>query len=313
MSSILIIGAGEFGVPIIQSLSQLSSTLPPSSRPTLTVLLRPSTLASPSPAKASELSSFRTLGVSFLATDISTATATELAAHFKEYDTIIGCTGFSGGPGTQLKLAQAVLQAGVKHYYPWQFGVDYDIIGPDAAGGLFREQCEVRRLLRGQETTKWTIVSTGMFTSFLFEPLFGVVDHADRSAGKEVTVRALGSWENKVTVTTPDDIGSVVAHLVLRERKTGVVFTAGDTVSYQQLADLIEQRVGQGQVQKEVWTLQHLRNQLGQDPENTLKKYRVVFAEGRGVSWEEGAAFKEFGLKTTDVQSFLTSHENLIR
>lgn len=28
-----------------------------------------------------------------------------------------------------------------KAYYPWQSGADYDIIGPDAARGLFREQC----------------------------------------------------------------------------------------------------------------------------------------------------------------------------
>ncbi|KAL8718390.1 MAG: hypothetical protein Q9225_004465 [Loekoesia sp. 1 TL-2023] len=313
MSSILILGAGELGLPIIHSLSRLSSTLPLPFRPTLTVLLRPSTISSPSPSKSNELTSLCALGTTFLAADISTSTVTELASHFKNYDIIISCTGFSGGAGTQLKLAQAVLEAGVKHYYPWQFGVDYDIIGPDAAGGLFREQCEVRQLLRAQEATKWTIVSTGMFTSFLFEAFFGVVDRADGVAGKEIVVRALGSWENKVTVTTPEDIGRVVAELVLRDEKTGVVFTAGDTVSYQQVADLVEQKIGNKKVQRELWDLEYLRSELGQDPENAIKKYRVVFAEGKGVSWEKEVTVNQLrSIQTVDVKSFLASRHSII-
>ncbi|KAL8834996.1 MAG: hypothetical protein Q9170_003486 [Blastenia crenularia] len=313
MPSILILGAGELGLPIIHSLSRLSSTLPPIHQPTLTVLLRPSTISSPSPSKSKELAFLRALGVNFVSTDISTSAASELASYFKNYEIVISCTGFSGGAGTQLKLAHAVLQAGVKHYYPWQFGVDYDIIGPDAAGGLFREQCEVRQLLRAQETMKWTIVSTGMFTSFLFEPFFGVVDKADEGTGKEMVVRALGSWGNQVTVTTPEDIGRVVAELVLRNKRTGVVFTAGDTISYQQVADLVEQKVGAENVQRESWDLQHLRSELARDPENAIKKYRVVFAEGKGVSWKREMAVNELqSIQTTDVKRFLASKENLI-
>lgn len=59
---------------------------------------------------------------------------------------------------------------------------------------LVTEQLDVRDLLRSQSRTQWVIVSTGMFTSFLFEPAFGVVDLAHD------TVRALGAWENAVTV-----------------------------------------------------------------------------------------------------------------
>ncbi|KAL8651381.1 MAG: hypothetical protein Q9210_003284 [Variospora velana] len=310
--SILVLGAGELGLPILHSLANLSSTISPSLRPTLTVLLRPSTMESPFASKALELSSLRALGITFLAADISASTATELASHFKNYDTVISCTGFSGGPGTQLKLAQAALEAEVKHYYPWQFGVDYDIIGPDAAGGLFREQCEVRQLLRAQQKTKWTVVSTGMFTSFLFEPFFGVVDAtAAEGKGKKVIVRALGGWENRVTVTTPEDIGKIVAALVLRDQKTGVVFTAGETISYEQLADLVERHVGEEMVQREVWDLEYLRGELGKDPEDAIKKYRVVFAEGKGVSWKQASAANvQLGIETTDVERFLSSRKD---
>ena len=88
---------------------------------------------------------------------------------------------------------------------PWQFGVDYDVLGKGSAQDLFNEQLEVRELLRAQRATEWIIISTGMFTSFLFEPAFGVVDLANN------TVNALGSWDTQVTVTTPEDIGMLTA------------------------------------------------------------------------------------------------------
>lgn len=309
MSLILVLGAGELGLPILHALSALASSFPPSSRPTIDVLLRPSTISSPSSSKSTPLSALHKLGIRFLGADIATSTAADLAALIqnKRYDTVISCTGFSSGPGTQLKIADAVLDAGtVHHYYPWQFGVDYDIIGPDAARGLFREQCEVRQRLRRQEKVKWTIVSTGMFTSFLFEPSFGAVEGLGGNREGGVMVRALGAWDNEVTVTTPRDIGTVVAKLVLEDRREGVVYTAGDTVSYEQLAGLVEEKVGRGKVRREVWGLDFLRSELEKEPDDAIRKYRVVFAEGRGVSWEKGSAVNvELGVETTDVKGFL--------
>ncbi|KAL8911745.1 MAG: hypothetical protein Q9171_003137 [Xanthocarpia ochracea] len=309
MSQILVLGSGELGLPILHSLASLASASPPSSRPTITLLIRPSTLTSPSPSKSKELTSLLDLGIKFLAADIATSTATQLAAHFKPYDIIVSCTGFAGGAGTQLKLAHAVFEAGVAHYYPWQFGVDYDVIGPEVANGLFREQCEVRRLLRAQDKTKWTIVSTGMFTSFLFEAFFGVVEGLENAgAGGEVVVRALGNWENEVTVTSPEDIGTVVSKLVLEDKRIGVVFTVGDTVSYGRLADLVEGKFGKEKVRREVWSLDFLRAELDKEPENQIKKYRCLFAVGKGVSWDEASTVnKELNIKTTDVQGFLSS------
>ncbi|KAI4227279.1 MAG: hypothetical protein L6R36_002548 [Xanthoria steineri] len=309
MSRVLVLGAGELGLPILCSLSHLGSNSSPASRPAITLLVRPSTLSSPSPSKTQELAHLRDLGVSFLAADIAASdNATELASHFQRFDIIISCTGFAGGPGIQLKLARAVCAVGVAHYYPWQFGVDYDVIGPEAANGIFREQCEVRRLLRGQDKTKWTIVSTGMFTSFLFEAFFGVVEGLETAGSDgEAVVRALGSWGNQVTVTTPEDIGRVVSKLVLEDQRAGVVFIAGDTVSYGRLADLVETQIGR-KVRREVWSLDFLRAELETDPENQIKKYRYLFAEGKGVSWDWASTVnEELNIKTTNVQGFLSS------
>ena len=77
------------------------------------------------------------------------------------------CVGFAAGPGTQRKLAHAALDSGVKRYFPWQFGVDYDAIGRGGPQDLFDEQLDVRELWRGQDRTEWVIVSTGMFNSFI--------------------------------------------------------------------------------------------------------------------------------------------------
>ena len=90
-----------------------------------------------------------------------------------------------------MKIAQAALEGGVRRYFPWQFGVDYDVLGRGSAQDLFDEQLDVRDLLRGQSSTEWVIVSTGMFTNFLFEPSFGVVVF-DGEKGEGTIVRGLG-------------------------------------------------------------------------------------------------------------------------
>lgn len=123
---------------------------------------------------------------------------------------------------------------------------------------VFDEQLDVRGMLRSSSQTdtnlQWTIISTGMFTSFLFEPSFGVVDLENAS------ICALGSWENRVTLTTPADIGRITAEIVLGLNSSSsagttissdpssspspdsgkVLFIGGDTISYAELASLVE-------------------------------------------------------------------------
>ena len=230
-TSILVLGAGELGMAVLRRLAKRAAR---SSETTITVLLRSSSIHSAAPDKQLDIAELRSLGVNFLPGDLADSTS-DLAALFKDFHTVISCTGFVTGRGFQLKLARAVLDAGVKRYFPWQFGVDYDVIGRGSAQDLFDEQLDVRDLLRSQESTEWVIVSTGMFTSFLFEPAFGVVDLARN------TVHALGSWDTAVTVTTPEDIGTLTAEICFAEpRLDGVVYTAGDTITYARLADIVD-------------------------------------------------------------------------
>jgi hypothetical protein len=71
-------------------------------------------------------------------------TADIRATYFRRFRTVVNCTGFVAGPGTQLRITRAVLAAGVNRYFPWQFGVDYDIVGRGSGQPVFDEQHGVR-------------------------------------------------------------------------------------------------------------------------------------------------------------------------
>jgi NmrA-like family len=100
--------------------------------------------------------------VAYVASPLAAATkgACVRSALFKDLHTVIGCTGFVAGRSIQLELARAALDSGVRRYFPWQFGVDYDAIGRGSAQDLFDVQLDVRDLLRSQDRLEWVIVST---------------------------------------------------------------------------------------------------------------------------------------------------------
>ncbi len=199
-----------------------------------------------------------------------------------------------------------MLAAGVSRYFPWQFGVDYDIVGRGSGQPVFDEQHEVRELLRAQRATEWVIVSTGMFTSFLFEPAFDVVN-LDRQ-----TIHGLGSWNTKVTVTTPEDVGKLTTEILLAEPRVvdEVVYVAGDTISYGQLAEVVERVTGR-KFEKTEWTLDKLRADLAAAPSDVMARYRAAFALGDGMWWDKSRTFNERkGLKVTDVEEYLRARVN---
>lgn len=294
---ILILGAGELGLAILEALSEH----PLRPQASLSVLLRQSSLDTALPSKKKSIQHLKALGCSFEAADVAAAPASELVPIFQKYDTIVSCNGMYLPSGTQKKIGQAVLEAGVKRYFPWQFGMDYDIIGEGSSQNLFDEQLEVRKLLRNQEATQWTIVSVGVFMSFLFEP-FKIVDIENK------TVRALGSCDTRITSTTPEDIGRVTAELILDPKETrdesSVVFVAGDTVSYGQLADLVDERFGE-KFERELLDLETLKKQV-EEGSDGLAKYRDTFAQGRGVAWDnEKTVNHQRGMEMTDVRKYL--------
>lgn len=288
----LLLGTGELGIAVLDALSPRTAE----ASIQLDVMVRPGNQASADTVSKRKATSVQG--------DINTMSEADLATLFSRYDTVVSCIGFAAGPGTQLKLARAALASEVRRYFPWQFGVDYDVLGRGSPQPLFDEQLDVRALLRAQNRTRWVIISVGMFTSFLFEPSFGVVDL------KQGIVRALGSWDNAVTVTTAQDIGRLTADIILTtpEFADEVVHVAGDTITYGDLADVVERALGRATT-REVWDTPGLMDALSTDPSDTLKRYRAVFALGRGMSWNKDDTFNaQRGLAVTDTTTWLTEH-----
>ncbi|PSN73383.1 NAD(P)-binding protein [Corynespora cassiicola Philippines] len=307
--NILLLGAGELGTAFLTQLSSLSAT-----RITLGVRF---------PDKYSHLSS---QNVTLKPLDLG-APSSELSEAFSHYDIIISATGFGQSPSTVLKLAEEILTAGKLRkarierdgktstsdrlwFFPWQWGVDYDVIG-DADGlmPLFGAQRSVRELLRSKAAdhgVKWTVVSTGIFMSFLFEPFWGVVDRSREAGDGEIKVTALGDWEHGVSVTDVKDIARVLARIIQDEpadANDGVVYVAGDTVKYRELAEIVERASGM-QVHREVWTKEVLKRELEADPDDGIKRYRVVFA-GDGVSWPRNRTMNaRLGINVVGVEEY---------
>ena len=283
--SILVLGAGELGLPVLRNLARVAKRSPGN---TISVLLRDSTINTQAPEKKLEIDELRSLGIQLVAADLVNDSIDQLATVFAAFDTVIGCAGMVAGRETPMKLATAALKSGVKRYFPWQFGVDFEVIGRGSPQDLFDAQLDVRELLRAQDKNEWVIISTGMFTSFLFEPIFEVVDFENS------TVNALGSLETSVTLTTPEDIGKLTAEIVFYQPRfrNEIVYLSGDTVTYGQVASLLERVLGRP-FKRNVWTVPYLMQELEKDPTHHIKKYRAVFAQGRGVSWPKAGTFNE--------------------
>ncbi|ELF6204850.1 TPA: aromatic alcohol reductase [Pseudomonas putida] len=295
---LLVLGAGQLGMAVLRSLAPRAAARHQS----VTVVVSPSTLSSATPADIQSIDVLQKLGVDVIGFDLAGDSAS-LQKLFARYRTVINCTGFVAGPGTQLKVTHAALSAKVERYFPWQFGVNYDVVGQGSGQPVFDEQYEVRQLLRAQQQTEWVIVSTGMFTSFLFEPAFNVVNLAAR------TIHGLGTWDTKVTVTTPEDIGRLTTEILLTEPRIAneVVFVAGDTISYGELAEVIERVTGQA-FEKTLLTLDKLRTDLAQAPNDVMTRYRAAFALGDGMWWGKADTFNaRHGIVTVDVERYLPS------
>lgn len=295
--SILVIGAGELGMPVLRNVARRA----PEEGANVSVMLRESAIRSENSDKQRDLAEIRGLGIEVVTGDLVKDSVDELASLFSRYDTVIGCTGIAAGVETPMKVARAALKAGIPRYFPWQFGVDFEIIGRGSPQDIFDSQLDVRELLRAQDDTEWVIISTGMFMNYLFEPNSGMVDLATD------TVNALGGLDTAVTLTTPEDIGFLTAEILFDKPRiiNEIVYVAGDTVTYGEVADTLE-TVLERPFDRKVWTVPILLDELANDPDNMTRKYRAVFAQGRGVAWDKAATFNDSrSIATTDLKTWV--------
>ncbi|HBI6864223.1 TPA: aromatic alcohol reductase [Enterobacter cloacae] len=298
---ILVLGAGELGLPVLRNLALRAKDVKGTK---ISVLLRESTVTSDEPVKKLVIKEIRNLGINIVTGDLVMSSVDDLASLFAQFDTVVGCTGYAAGINTPMKLAQAALQARIPRYFPWQFGADFDAIGRGSPQDIFDAQIDVRDLLRSQHETEWVIISTGIFMSYLFEPDFGVVDLQND------TVHALGSIDNTMTLTTPDDIGMLTAAIVFNTPRirNEIVYIAGDTLTYAEVADKLQSALGRP-FDCTVWSEQYLMDKLALNPQDMMSKYRAVFAQGRGVAWDKKQTFNErHNIAVTDVAAWINAN-----
>lgn len=296
--AVLILGAGELGLPVLRAMCNKAWEHSPLQ---ISVLLRSEAARAVSGSRKARLDELLKLDVKVVEGDLQENSIDKLSELFSGFDAVINCSGFVGGPGTQIKITQAVLQAGVARYFPWQFGVDYDVVGKGSGQQVWDEQLEVRHLLRAQSATEWVIVSTGIFTSYLFEPGFGVVDAENK------TVYALGDWQYAVTLTTPDDIGRLTAEIFFHQPalRNEIVYIAGDTLTYHELADLMQAHWGV-EVTRKLLDRPTLLADVQHHPDDVGAKYRLAFARPDGVAWRKEDTFNyRQGMATTSARQWL--------
>ncbi|MNR58833.1 hypothetical protein D3C85_1799300 [compost metagenome] len=74
------------------------------------------------------------------------------------------------------------------------------------------------------------------------------------------------------------------------------------------MADALDRARG-GKVHRHEWTVPELKRQLDADPENAMRKYRAVFAEGRGVAWDKTKTFNaRHGIEVCGLDQWLREH-----
>lgn len=154
---VLVLGAGQLGAAVLDALVPAVIER----QGTVSVIVSPAAWDEAGQLRSANHQALADAGATFLAVDIAGSAMETLADQFRGFTTVINCMGFVAGPGTQLKITRAVLAAGVPRYFPWQFGVNYDVVGKGSGQPVWDEQYDVRTLLRAQRATEWVIVSTG--------------------------------------------------------------------------------------------------------------------------------------------------------
>ena len=128
-------------------------------------------------------------------------------------------------------------------------------------------------------------------------PISCALDHFERIVGDLRAITTGSKYSPHV---------QVVAEIVWAAPEVrGVIYNAGETVSYGRLAEILE-RVWGRRVGREDWSVGMLKEELARTLGDGLKKYRVVFAEGKDVAWSEEETFnKKRGLRSQGVEGWV--------
>jgi len=163
----------------------------------------------------------------------------------------------------QLNLIEASKAAGVKRFFPAEFGGEH-YAGQEVPLAYQWKQSITDAVIKSG--LEWTVVFTGVFLEYFFSPFFGF----DLKAG---TVSIIGDGKQKVAATDIDDIAKALPHIILNPKsKNNYVKIVGDRLTQLEGIALVEKITGKT-LTKSTVPLQKLRDEIASN-DNKLATLR---------------------------------------
>ncbi|XP_074286175.1 phenylcoumaran benzylic ether reductase POP1-like [Silene latifolia] len=202
-------------------------------------LVRNETLSSP--AKASIIDNFKSLGVHLLTGDVYDHES--LVKAIKQVDVVISTVGYFV-LADQVKIIDAIKEAGnVKRFFPSEFGVDVDRTSAvEPAKSAFSVKAGIRRAVEAAGIP-YTYVSANNFAG-LFLPSMSQPGATSPPRDKIVI---LGDGNPKAVFNKEEDIATYTIKAVDDPRtlnKTLYIKPSGNTISFNELVSLWEKKIG---------------------------------------------------------------------
>ncbi|KAK4159546.1 hypothetical protein QBC43DRAFT_327062 [Cladorrhinum sp. PSN259] len=222
---VLLIGAtGSIGSIILQAL--LSSSTPVS----VTILKRAASTAPLPPS------------VPVITVPSYDQPLSALVPIFRDFDVIISCqTTFS--VSSQLNLINAAIQAGVKRFFPSEYGLNNMRPDTQALCPVFKEKGTIQQYLRdNQDKMEWTSVSCGTWPTWSFHNNFLGLNLKSKS------VKYWDDGEGRFSISTEESTALAVVRAVTThwdETRNRNVFLSEVVTSQKELVAEIEKQLGE--------------------------------------------------------------------
>ena len=288
---ILVVGAGRAAAFIFKALASTHY----SSHFTLSALVRPTADEKKMAARATLQADYN---VRLVEGDLTLA-PTDLAALLSGQHTVISTTSFLSPVEQQLSLLQACVIAGVQRFIPSDFGPAWaDFPDPNPLSVTQQSKLAIQKAVEASGLD-WLNVVCGFFYHLTIHPFAGVdLAHA--------SIMAPRSFDCRLTATDTSDVGLVLAEALLRNEHRQHIRIAGQTFTWQELADVIDEETGV-KLERRVATMAKIDEKLAADGEGVLMwKFKYIQARECGTWWDEADTHnRRYGLQLKRLREYV--------
>ena len=295
-TAVLVVGAGRAAAFIFKALASPHYR----SHFTLSALVRPTTDEKKLTARATLQSDYH---VRLIEGDLTLATP-DLASLLHGQHTVISTTSFLSPVEQQLSLLQACVAAGVQRFIPSDFGPDWAAFpDPNPISVTQQSKMTVQKAVEASGLD-WLNVICGFFYHLTIHPFAGVdLTH--------LTITAPRSFDSRLTATDTDDVGLVLAEALLRNEHRQHIRMAGQTFTWQRLADVIDEEAGV-KLERQVASIAEIDEKLAADGEGVLMwKFKFIQARECGTWWDEADTHnRRYGLQLKGLRKYVREQVN---